>query len=43
MKNPLQNEQYDNFALESKEYLNMLKRQTTIHNMYHIDKPLVMK
>ncbi|CRG97499.1 protein ISD11, putative [Plasmodium gallinaceum] len=31
------------FEDECNDYLNMLKRQTIIHNLYHVDKPLVYK
>ncbi|SCM13365.1 protein ISD11, putative [Plasmodium chabaudi chabaudi] len=36
-------EQLKVFENEYNEYLNMLKRQTVIHNLYHVDKPLVSK
>ncbi|GAB68777.1 hypothetical protein PCYB_142050 [Plasmodium cynomolgi strain B] len=31
------------FEKDCREYLNMLRRQTVVHNMYHVDKPLVTK
>ncbi|EUD68797.1 hypothetical protein C922_00485 [Plasmodium inui San Antonio 1] len=31
------------FENDCREYLNMLRRQTVVHNMYHVDKPLVTK
>ncbi|VWU48607.1 protein ISD11, putative [Hepatocystis sp. ex Piliocolobus tephrosceles] len=36
-------EELKTFENESTEFLNMLKRQTIIHNLYHVDKPLVIK
>ncbi|SCP03223.1 protein ISD11, putative [Plasmodium malariae] len=36
-------EKLKTFENECNDYLNMLKRQTIIHNLYHVDKPLVTK
>ncbi|SBS88025.1 protein ISD11, putative [Plasmodium ovale] len=36
-------EKMKSFENEHNNYLNMLKRQTIIHNLYHVDKPLVSK
>ncbi|GAW83318.1 protein ISD11 [Plasmodium gonderi] len=36
-------EKLKEFENNCKEYLNMLRRQTIVHNLYHVDKPLVSK
>ncbi|SPJ11832.1 protein ISD11, putative [Plasmodium sp. DRC-Itaito] len=41
--NNFQSDKLKTFQDECCDYLNMLKRQTIIHNLYHVDKPLVNK